>query len=989
MSAAMESTENCASLPICDIAVSSRYTLNSTCQTNLWANCMLAEPVITPGTRNRALTIRPSKLSTVVNLATCQLLFVCLGFNVAHAIEKDSIYISSIKPLLKEKCVACHGPVVQESDLRLDAIQFVRSLVPSKLANLESCDLLDRIKSQDLDQRMPPADAGTALNAEQIAILDSWLRDGLTGPKEEAYLEGPEEHWAYRPIERPAVLDSALSPIDQLVADAQSSSGLHQANLVDDSLWLRRVTHDLIGVPPTVQQLREYSADVSPDKRNRAVERLLASSSYGERWARHWMDVWRYSDWDGYKQELRGSQRHIWNWRDWIIESLNDNKSYDAMLNEMLAGDEISPQDQQLIRATGFLARNYHKSNRNIWLEATVEHVGKAFLGLTLNCAKCHDHKYDPVSQQAYYQFRAIFEPHHVRTDQVKGHLNISKAGIPRVYDSKPDAETFLFVRGDDRHPDKDLDIAPSVPDWLCKQHHFDINPVELPVESYYPALAPVAKANQLAFRKSAVNNAQKAALKAIDDLAQLAKTRSQATTTDEQHLKQRTAKDNVQLTALKLSVAIAELQSYESRFRAEEAKYFADRIDPQDSSVDPKPDFETLARQASIHEQEHMRLEQELELFTKRMELQNLMLQKNLAGVPATKEKDSAKKDSAKKIAGADVNDTHKKQLTELEKKLSAAKTEVEKAQTALNKHLAADHSKAVYKPLGEIHPKQSTGRRLALANWITDRNNPLTARVAVNHIWLRHFGKGLSASEFDFGLNSPTPELLPLLDWLAAEFIESGWDMKHLHRLIVLSDAYARKSSGIPEDELAENLKIDPDNALLWRGNVRRLDAEQVRDSMLAVAGAIDTTMGGPDIDFAKGEEIYRRSVYFRHAYEKQMSMLVLFDAASPTECYQRRPSIIPQQALVMANSKLARDMANRLSEQLWMNAETLKEDAMQRIDHYIDSLVWTTLNRSTTELELKTCQDFLQSQKDAKFGRRSLAMAMLNHNDFLSIR
>src|SRR5205085_5459081 len=195
--------------------------------------------------------------------------------------------------------------------------------------------------------------------------------------------------------------------------------------------------------------------DMSANAYEKVVDRLLASPQHGERWGRHWMDVWRYCDPYGSGAELRYSQQYIWRWRDWIIESLNADKGYDRMIQEMLAGDELAPADADVLRATGFLVRNWYKFNRNVWLERTVEHTSKAFLGVTLNCARCHDHFFDPISQKEYYQFRAFFEPHDVRTDRVPGQPNLQKDGLARVYDAKLQAPTYLYVRGNQAQPEK------------------------------------------------------------------------------------------------------------------------------------------------------------------------------------------------------------------------------------------------------------------------------------------------------------------------------------------------------------------------------------------------------------------------------------------------------------------------------------------------------------------------------------------------------
>ncbi len=225
------------------------------------------------------------------------------------------------------------------------------------------------------------------------------------------------------------------------------------------------------------------------------VDHLLASKDYGERWGRHWMDVWRYSDWWGLGAEVRNSQKHIWHWRDWIFESLNADKGYDQMLREMLAADELYPTDTDRLRATGFLARSYFKFNRNTWLEEVVEHTSKAFLGLTMNCAKCHDHKYDPLAQQDFYRFRAFFEPYQVRTDMVPGETDYEKDGVPRAFDCNLDTPTYLFIRGDERQPRKGKPIAPGLPDILLSGR-LDIHAVKLPPEAHLTGLRAVAVQN-------------------------------------------------------------------------------------------------------------------------------------------------------------------------------------------------------------------------------------------------------------------------------------------------------------------------------------------------------------------------------------------------------------------------------------------------------------------------------------------------------------
>src|SRR5262249_12572714 len=220
---------------------------------------------------------------------------------------------------------------------------------------------------------------------------------------------------------------------DALIVSDHQARGLTPRPDASRPVLLRRLYLDLTGLPPTTEALHAFLADDSSDAYETIVDRLLTSPRHGERWGRHWMDVWRYSDWAGWGAQIRDSQPHIWRWRDWIIESINADKGYDRMVQEMLAGDELAPEDPQALAGTGYLVRNFKLLSREKWIQDTVEHTAMAFLGLTLQCAKCHDHMYDPISQTEYYQLRAVFEPHHVRIDRIPGQADSKKDGIARV----------------------------------------------------------------------------------------------------------------------------------------------------------------------------------------------------------------------------------------------------------------------------------------------------------------------------------------------------------------------------------------------------------------------------------------------------------------------------------------------------------------------------------------------------------------------------
>jgi hypothetical protein len=708
--------------------------------------------------------------------------------------------------------------------------------------------------------------------------------------------------------------------------------------------------------------------DDSSNAYEQVVDRLLASPQYGERWARHWMDVWRYSDWSGYQQEVRNSARHIWRWRDWIIESLNADKGYDRMVVEMLAGDEIAPATPDVLRATGFLARNWYKFNRNTWLDNTVEHTAKAFLGITMNCARCHDHKYDPLSQAEYYELRAIFEPHDVRTDRVPGEPDPVKDGLPRVCDTKPSEPTYLFKRGNELQPDKENPLKPGVPKVLSEQLH--IEPVELPVQAYYPALQAFALDEDLAKAARVLSDAESALAKAQAELAATLKKREGEAPAESKAKAQESAVAvaAAEMAAKQLATARAANAALAARVVAEKAKFGL------------SPGAPTM----------------ELALIAGKAEREFALCQAQEQQFAAVQELDRCK--AAQKLD----DEVSQNAVVAAEAKLVAATAVLTAA------HAALANPTAEYRPLGEQLPRTSTGRRLAFARWVVDRKNPLAARVAINHIWLRHFAAPLVDNPFDFGLRSPSSRNQPLLDWLAVELMDHNWQMKHIHRLIVTSSTYRMKSGGEGAD--VTNVERDPDNRQLWRMNPRRLEAEAVRDSLFHVAGNLDLTRGGPEIDYQAASNIARRSIYFRHAYEKQAKFLEVFDGPSVNECYRRSESVVPLQSLALSNSDVSIDQSRRLASELSKLAA--KEASPDQA--FIAIAFQQILNREPSAAELGECGGFLASQAElfrastqlnsfaggtkpnvppsddpVQRARENLTHVLYNHNDFVTVR
>jgi hypothetical protein len=396
--------------------------------------------------------------------------------------------------------------------------------------------LVQRITEERQAARMPPQ--GKPLSEKEIALLKAWINEGAPAPANDKPEEDPRLHWAFRNPVRPSLppqfggaKGGRRNPVDAFVAAERTGRGMKASPPADRATLLRRVYLDLIGLPPTRAQLHAFLADAAPDAYENVVDQLLASPQYGERWGRHWMDVWRYSDWYGRRSvpDVMNSYPRIWRWRDWIVHSLNEDKGYDRMIVAMLAADEVSPDDEDSLAATGFLVRNWFKWNYNQWMRDNVEHTGKAFLGLTLNCCHCHDHKYDPITQEEYFRFRAFFEPLELRHDRVASEPDPGpfkkyvygvaygpiSSGRIRVFDEKLDAQTFFYTGGDERNRVAEKPpVSPGAPAALGGDQ-LKIEPVTLPPQAWHPGSRPFVQHEETERRQAAVVSAEATLVKA------------------------------------------------------------------------------------------------------------------------------------------------------------------------------------------------------------------------------------------------------------------------------------------------------------------------------------------------------------------------------------------------------------------------------------------------------------------------------------------
>ncbi|HRE81451.1 MAG TPA: PSD1 and planctomycete cytochrome C domain-containing protein, partial [Opitutaceae bacterium] len=699
-----------------------------------------------------------SSLPSVLLKATA-LLAVSASLSLAQTTEKDEaaarhFFESEIRPILVNRCQECHGAEKVKGGLRLDTFHGFDEGGDSGPAvvrgNLEESMLIQAIRYQDPDFQMPPK---KQLPASEVALLEKWVAMGAPWPDsgpvradsdEPRFSEKDRSHWSFQPVtdpKPPAVTKDyatwAKSPIDAFVLAKQAEQKLSPATAADRHELVRRAYFDLHGLPPTEAETRAFVEDRAPDAYSRLLDRLLASPRYGERWAQHWLDLVRYAESDGYRQDA--FRPSAWPYRDWVIKSLNRDMPYNEFVRLQLAGDEIDPKNPDILVATSYLRNGIYEYNlRDVrgQLDTIMTDItdvtGEVFLGLSFSCARCHNHKFDPILQSDYFSLRSFFEPVLWRTD-----LKLAT-----------DAEVAA-------HAEKQAAWEKATADVRARINALVGAHVEKAVQvdrDRYP-----------------------------DDIkAMMAKPMSELDPLEKQlvTIANRKPEEVRELSPLRYLKTPEEKQAYQDLLT--ELKTF--------DSLKPEPLLDALvATDVS-------------------------------AQAPAT------------------IMKTRRG-----EQKIDPSFL------TVLNPDAPDIQARA-----------DSTGRRTALANWITRADNPLSTRVIVNRVWQYHFGRGIAATANDFGNLGEVPTHPELLDWLTSRFIEGGWSLKKLHKLIMLSATYQQTSRRPPTDDIA---KIDPTNRYLWRFTPPRLDAEQVRDSILMASGELDLKEGGPSTDAMTGR---RRSIY-----------------------------------------------------------------------------------------------------------------------------
>lgn len=883
--------------------------------------------------------------------------------------QASEFFESKIRPLLVERCQSCHGAEKQWADLRLDSgagLQKGGESGPVIIAGKPTeSPLIERVSSDDADVRMPPTDAGPPLSAEQIANLRNWISQGAKWPAADlpaadARTRAWREHWAFAPVKRPtppAVQNSAWvrNSIDQFVAQRLSAAGLQPAAEADRHTLIRRVTFDLTGLPPSPQEVADFLNDTAPDAYERLVDRLLASPRYGEHWGRHWLDVARYSDTKGYVYARE--ERFFVNsslYRDWVIRAVNDDVQFDRFVLLQLAADQVPTDDPRDLAAMGFLTlgRRFLGVPADI-IDDRIDVVGRGLLGLTVGCARCHDHKYDPIPTADYYSLYGVFQ-----------NCFNTRVAIPRRTDvPEPAAEFTQGLQDRTRTLDEttakcrtelEEHIRSHVPQYLLAQRELEKYP-ELTFNlltnkgDILPGIVHRWAAYLAACDKQG-NNPVFAPWLAFAKLKDDGFAASAASITERLQATSTSLNPRVAAAFAQPPISITDVaERYGAIFAAVEVAWRKQIDDAKAAGAVPPTSLfdasEESLRQVLYGELSPCVIPDEPLVSTEYFwDTATVVQLWNLQG-----EVDRWLLKDPDAIPHAVVlND--RRQI--VEPRIFRRGNPANKGDEVPRQFLGV-LAGARQKPF--LH---GSGR-LELAQAIVDPANPLTTRVWVNRVWGHHFGAGLVSSPSDFGMRAGTPSHPDLLDWLTDEFVANGRSNKALHKLIVLSATY-RQDSQVAPDLAARAHAVDPENRLLWRMNSRRLTFEQFRDSLLACSGELDLSMGG------KGTELFgsRRSVYTLVDRQFLPPVLSMFDFANPDlHAPQRSESTIPQQALfalnhpfVASRSKAAAELA--LSHE--QSADQSRDPAV--LATAIQRLYQSIYQRNPSPDELQAAREFL---------------------------
>jgi mono/diheme cytochrome c family protein len=890
-------------------------------------------------------------------------LFIAFGFTATAATDPKEQFETQIRPLLAKHCFACHtknklgGLELNTREGILKGGKSGPAIVPG---NPDKSLLIHALTYKDSALKMPPSGP---LSDEELRAMTSWIRDGAVWPEapaasaaraEHGYVVTPEQRsfWAFRPVTKPAPPEVKNNEwvrgnIDRFILSKLEQQSLQPAREVDRRTWIRRVTLDLVGLPPTPEDVASFVTDQSPDAYEKVVDRLLASPRYGVRWARMWLDVARYSD--EIIDHILGKPPSSHLYRDWVIQAFNDDMPYDLFVKAQFAGDLLTGHDTKKL-LPGLTI--FTEAPSDFAEDDRVDVATRGFMGLTVACAKCHDHKYDPIPTKDYYSLLGIFRSTKYREvplaepDQVADY-KVHQAEVDKQSKQIKDFLEHLSQQVVNVHLAQSSRYMMAAWKVLGPQKQETAEVVlesNLDAEIFHRWVAYLKRPGK-----------QHSYLKKWEGLL--------AAGASEEQLRQEA--NAFQLVATQIFQEKLEIDEFNESLKVG-AQLGRDLNDVMGK---------TMAREKYMLWQDLAAVGNP-RASTARPEprVDGVLMfpgDKVLRFLPPSYTSDVAKMRArlAELVAARPVPYDF---LTIVEDAPKPADLRVFVRGNPLN--LGEEAPRGFLTVLSDLFPgrfNQGSGR-LQLAEAIASPKNPLTVRVMVNRIWERHFGYGLVRTPSNFGQTGDRPVHPELLDYLSSRFMEQGWSMKKLHREIVLSTTYrlSTESSKVNADK-------DPDNRLHWRYPVRRLDAEALRDSMLFVSNLLDEKMGGVAVPLDSRTN-KRRTIYGKISRNTLDPMLTLFDFPNPnTTSEQRIPTTVPLQRLFLLNSPFVMEQAAALAARLDDPKLKTSTDRIQQIYQLV-------LQRNPSETELHAGQQFIATDGESAWTR--YAQALLASNEFL---
>ena len=849
-----------------------------------------------------------------------------------------------IRPLLTENCYKCHSAESEKikGGLRLDTRDGIRqggdtgpAVVPG---DPEKSLLIKAVRYSDENLQMPPK--GKKLTPAQVSTLEEWVKMGAPDPrgKPQAPIATArkEKHWAFQPVQSPAipaVKNKAWvkTPIDNFILSKLEAARLAPSAPADKRTLIRRATFDLTGLPPTPAEVEDFLRDNSPEAFARVVDRLLASPHYGERWGRYWLDVARYADTKGYVFEEERRYPYAYTYRDYVIRAFNEDLPYDQFIVEQIAADQLPlGDDKRPLAALGYLTlgRRFLNNVPDI-IDDRIDVVSRGMMGLTTGCARCHDHKFDPIPTKDYYSLYGVFNSSHEPTDQPLLGTN----SLPREY---PEYLAERQKRTEEKETFQKTKTAEALN--LVRDHVGDyllaVHDGETLGDDKIDGLVRERKldpgvARRWRSRLAEIKNGHDPIFEPWVTLASLP---AEGFSNAAPAVLGRLGESNAVIRTLSTN-SFENLKAVSLAYN----RIFSEANHAAEPTPEQKPLREFLLGEnspTSLSNQEIKRL------FDVQGSQRLRALQRKIDELDATHP-------GAPPKAMALLDNSSPSQ----------ARVFVRGNPANPGPNVPRQMLQIV---AGEKRQPFSQGSgRLELARALASRDNPLTPRVIVNRIWLHHFARGIVTTPSDFGLRSDPPSHPELLDYLATYLMKNDWSLKSLHRLILLSSTYQQSSSEAPARGGKSRETIDPENRLLSKFPRQRLDFESMRDSLLFVSGQLDSTIGGHAVDIVKDSPAPRRTIYGFIDRQNLPGLFRTFDFASPdSSSPQRFYTSIPQQALFLLNSPFVVDQARNL-----LGKPGFKD--LARDEEKLDWLYHEVVQRAPAEDEIKMALQFLKSQ------------------------